>query len=154
MQQMVRRALIVLCVGLMTILLANCGQTYELVSISVSPAAGYSLTNAAPQGALTVTANYSNSKTADVTMKSSYEILASSLDSTTAPLNVAGVPTVTVNNSGVVTANAAAPACTWSATTPPQPSPYQVQVSYTDNGVTARALVSINVATSAGCVSQ
>lgn len=148
---MVRRALIVLCVGSMTIFLANCGQTYKLVSISVSPAAGYNLTNAAPQGALMVTANYSNSKTGDVTSKSSYEIIASSLQSSTAPSSVGGVATITVNGSGLVTANAAAPACTWSATTPPQPSPYQVEVSFTDNGVTATALVPINVATAAGC---
>ena len=36
---MVRRALVVLCLGLMTILLASCGQTYELQSITVTATA-------------------------------------------------------------------------------------------------------------------
>lgn len=143
-----RRALVVLCLGFMTVLLASCGQTYKLESITISPAAGYSLTTADPQGALTVTATYSNSKTADVTVNSSYEILASALNSSTAPLSVNGVPAVTVNKSGVVTANTAAVVCTWSGT---QPNPYQAQASYTENGVTASAIVSINVATAAGC---
>lgn len=147
---MVRRALVVLCLGFMTVLLAGCGQTYKLESISISPAAGYSLNNTTPQGALTVTATYSNSKTEDVTANSTYEMLASS-DSTTAPMSVNGVPTVTVNKSGVVTASGAAVACTWSGTTP---SPYQAQASYTNNGITAMASVSINVATAPGCTGQ
>lgn len=146
-----RRTLVVLCLGLTTLLLASCGQTYKLESISISPAAGYSLTNGVPQGALTVTANYSNSKSKDVTVNSQYEILPSSLDNSTAPLSVNGVLAVTVNKSGVVTANTAAVVCTWSGT---QPNPYQAQASYTENGVTASAIVSINVATAAGCDTQ
>ncbi len=150
-----RRALVVLCLGFMTVLLASCGQTYKLESITIAPAAGYSLTNAVPQGALTVTATYSNSKTADVTVNSSYEILASALNSTTAPLSVNGVPTVTINKSGVVSASGAAVACTWSGTTTPYlPNQYLAQASYTEDGVTATASVSINVATAPGCVGQ
>ncbi len=156
---MVRRTLIVLCVGVITVLLASCGQTYKLQSISITPAAGYNLTDANPQGALTVTASYSNTKSNVVTVNSSYEIQASPLSSTTAPLSVDGVPTVTVNKSGVVTASSTAVACTWVAvntngTTTYQSEPYLAQASYTENGVTATASVAINVATSAGCGGQ
>ncbi len=140
-----RRALVVLCWVFMTIVMASCGQTYKLQSITISPAAGYSLTNASPQGALTVTASYSNTKTADVTGKSSYEILASSLSNTTAPQNA-----VMINKSGLVIASGATPACTWSGTTQ---SPYMAQASYTEDGVTAMASVPINVATASGCTS-
>ncbi len=141
-----RRALVVLCLVFMTIVMASCGQTYKLESISISPAAGYSLTNASPQGALMVTASYSNSKTANVTTGSSYEILASALGSTTAPPNA-----VMVNNSGVVIASGATMACTWNGATS---SPYMAQASYTENGVTATASVPINVTTASGCSSQ
>ena len=140
---MVRRALIVLCIGVIAACMASCGQTYKLDSITIAPAAGYILTNAEPQGALVVTANYSNTKTAVVTVDSKYEIGASALNSTTAPLNA-----VSVNNSGVVTASGTIPACTYSATAS---SPYTVNVSYTENGVTASAQVPINVSTAPAC---
>lgn len=151
---MVRRVLILLCIGFITVFMASCGQTYKLQSISISPAAGYSLTSAAPQGALTVTANYSNTKTADVTVHSSYQMVASALSTTTAPLNA-----VAVNNSGIVTASGSVPACTWAATTSGgtttyTPDPYLVEASYTENGVTATASVPIHVVTAPGCNGQ
>jgi len=152
---MVRRAWIVLCIGVIAVCMASCGQTYKLDSITIAPAAGYVLTNANPQGALIVTANYSNTKTAVVTVNSTYQILASPLSSTTAPSSVGGVPTVSIDKSGNVTASATATACTYAAPTTggtPQPYPYSAQASYTDNGVTATATVPINVATAPGCV--
>jgi len=142
---MVRRALIVLCVGLMTILLANCGQTYELESISISPDTGYNLEGLGKTGQLTVTANYSNSKTEDVTSKSQFQI-SGSLDPM-APLGA-----VTVNNSGLVANSANTPICTWYA----EPTgtgttnsgfsyttlPYTVTVTY--SGHTAQAPISVD----------
>lgn len=151
---MVRRALIMLCFGFMTVFMASCGQTYKLQSISISPAAGYSLSNAVPQGALTVKANYSNTKTSDVTANSSYQMIASALNNTTAPLNA-----VEVNKSGVVTASGSVLACTWASstsggTTTYTPAPYLAQVSFTDNGITATASVPIHVVTAPGCDGQ
>jgi hypothetical protein len=140
MQQMVRRALIVLCVGLMTIFLANCGQTYELESITISPDTGYNLEGLGKSGQLTVTAHYSNTKTEDVTSKSTYEVLGS-LDPR-APLGA-----VTVNNSGLVQNSANLPICTWYAT--PAGSgfgyttqPYTVTVTY--SGHMAQAPISVD----------
>ena len=81
---MVRRALIVLCFGLMTVFMASCGQTYKLLSITVTPGALDSSGNSAIYldgdaafQQLTVTATYSNTKTSDVTLKSTYQIDAS-----------------------------------------------------------------------------
>ncbi len=156
---MVRRALILSCVGVMAVCLASCGQTYKLDSITIAPAAGYNLTSASPQGALVVTANYSNTKTAVVTVNSTYEILASPLITTTAPSSVGGVPTVSIDKSGNVTASATATACTWVATTSGGTTtyvsyPFSAQATYTDDGVTATATAPINVATAPGCVTQ
>lgn len=154
---MVRRAWIVVCIGVIAVCMASCGQTYKLDSITIAPAAGYVLTTANPQGALVVTANYSNTKTAVVTVNSTYQMLASPLSSTTAPSSVGGVPTVSIDKSGNVTASATATACTYAATTSGGTTtyaayPYSAQATYTDNGVTATATVPINVATAPGCV--
>jgi hypothetical protein len=155
---MVRRALVVLCIAFMTVLMASCGQTYHLVSISATPSIGYNLETPGQTGALTVTATWSNTKTGIVTVASKYEIGASALNSTTAPLSVNGVPAITVDNSGVVHASATAGVCTWVAAIPTggtayayTTSPYAVNISYTDSGVTATTSVPISVATAANC---
>lgn len=105
---MVRRALIVLCLGFMTVILASCGQTYELQSITIAPDTGYNLEGLAKSGQLTVTAHYSNSKTEDITAKSTYQVGAST--DPRAPLGA-----VTVNNSGLVQNSANIGVCTWYA---------------------------------------
>ena len=141
---MVRRVLAGLCVCFMCIFVTSCGQTYQLQSIAVTPANGYVLTSAAPTGQLTVTATYSNTKTNDVTGKSSYEVGDSGLNSTTAPQGV-----VTINDSGLVAATGPL-ACTYAPTTF-LPNPYPVSVTYSENGVTVHATVSINVQTLSPC---
>jgi hypothetical protein len=142
---MARRALLVLCLGLMTLILASCGQTYELQSISISPDTGYNLEGVGKSGQLTITAHYSNSKTADVTTKSTFQI-SGSLDPR-APLGA-----VAVNESGLVQNSANIGVCTWYA----EPSasgatntsfgyftnPYTVTVTY--SGHTAQAPVSVD----------
>jgi hypothetical protein len=155
---MVRRALLVLCLGLMTVLLASCGQTYELQSISVTPgtldSAGNSQINLVGDGAfqqLTVTAKYSNTKTKDVTVHSSYQLNASKMGDASDGRSIAPLTSVAVNNSGMV--NVLDYACTWD--TEPTSSadtawyytiaPYQVKVTYTENGVTATALMDVTV---------
>ena len=137
---MLRRALAGLCVGFMCIFAASCGQTYKVVSVNVTPAAGYILTTASPTGQLAAVATFSNTKTSDVTLSSNYIIEESGLNSTTAPLTIDGVPTVNVNGSGLVTASGTALACTYAETTVGgvttiTPEPYTVQVTYTNNGV-------------------
>ncbi len=143
---MLRRVLAGLCVGFMCIFAASCGQTYKVVSIDVTPANGYSLDNASPTGQLTVTATYSNTKTSDVTLSSSYSIAQSGN-----PISgAAPAGAVSANNSGLVTASTTLLACTFDATTS-TPYPYIAQVSYTNNGVTVHATAPINVSTAPGC---
>jgi hypothetical protein len=146
---MVRRVMTVLCVGAIFTVLASCGQTYKLQSISVSPTSASLATFGSTQQ-LTVTATYTNTKTADVTQKSQYSIGGSSAPNNTAPLSVNGLPTVTVNNSGLVAASPNVPACTYAPTTN-VPYPYSVNVTYTENGVTVSTSASLNVATASGC---
>jgi hypothetical protein len=156
---MVRRVLTGLCVGFMCIFVASCGQTYKLQSITVTPgtadSAGNSSINLEGDGAfqqLTVTAHYSNTKSQDVTVNSTYELGASQMGELIAPLE-----SVSVNKSGMV--NVLNYACTWDTepTNPPTDStfvyavlPYKVTVSYTENGVTSTAYLDVNVANIGG----
>ena len=143
---MVRRVLIVLFFGLMTIFMASCGQTYELQSITVAPAQP-NIEGINTSQALVVTAHYSNTKTQDVTTNSTFQISGSS--DPLAPLSG-----LTVNKSGIVETTAA-PACTWDYALNPDgktysywiTSPYVVTVSY--SGFTTTSAVS--VASLAGC---
>lgn len=155
---MVRRALILLCFGFMTVFMASCGQSYKLLSISVAPGAsgatGSSAINLEGIGtfqALTVTALYSNTKTQDVTAMSTYQLGAS--QDVNAPLSA-----VIVNKSGVV--KAVDGACTWIAepTDPPTNSkflygtaPYPVTITFTNNGITATTTAFVSVNSLAGC---
>lgn len=163
---MVRRALVVLCLGLMTILLASCGQTYELQSISVAATAGTSTASASTGSAsaaaniegigntatLAVTANYSNSKTQDVTVNSIYQV-----DASTDPR--APLTDLTVNKSGIAKAVNPNGTCTWYAepTSSADTSfaygtqPYPVTITYTENGVTATTMAYISVDSATDC---
>jgi hypothetical protein len=153
---MLPRVLTALGAGFMAVLMASCGQTYKLDSITVAPATGYNLVSPGQTGPLTVTATYSNTKTNDVTANSSYELGASPAPGDAAPLSINGVPTVTVNKSGVVTASSSVGVCTWVATTTGTTTtyatyPYPVTITYAENGVTVTASAPISVATLAGC---
>jgi hypothetical protein len=137
---MVRRVLLVLCFGFMIIFMASCGQTYELQSITIAPTQP-NIEGLSTQQALTVTAHYSNTKTADVTVKATYQLAGSS--DKNAPL--AGL---TVNNSGILETTST-PACTWAwalnsdgtTYTYAITSPYVVTATY--SGHTATASVSV-----------
>jgi hypothetical protein len=141
---MVRRVLIVLCIGIMITFMANCGQTYTLQSITVTPASP-NIEGIGSSQALVVTANYSNSKTEDVTTKSTYQLGPST--HADAPLTA-----MNVNASGIVKAINAA--CTWTATLNPDgatygytTNPYLVTATY--SGFTTQAFVSVDSA--GGC---
>jgi hypothetical protein len=138
----------------MCIFVASCGQTYKLQSITVSPAAGYILEALGSSGPLTVTANYSNTKTDNVTTSSTYEVGGSTAPGDAAPLGV-----VTVDNSGVVHNSSTVLACTLvpttsNGTTTYAHAPYPVNISYTENGVTVTTSVPIDVTTAPGCGGQ
>jgi hypothetical protein len=154
---MVRRALVVLCLGLMTILLANCGQTYELQSLTVTATAastgGTTSASAAANiegigntATLAVTAHYSNSKTEDVTVNSIYQV-----DASTDPR--APLTDLTVSKSGIAKAVNPNGTCTWYAEPTSSANtaysygtqPYPVTVTYTENGVTATTMAYISV---------
>jgi hypothetical protein len=150
---MLRRALILSCVGLLTVLLASCGQSYEVQSITVTDADNFVLTGLGVGDQLTVTANYSNSKTAVVTTKASYNGVEASANPVS---GAAPNGAVTVNNSGIAV-DSTELACTYAppvsgGATTYTPYPYIANVSYTENGVTVSASVPINVAiTGSGC---
>jgi hypothetical protein len=140
---MARRALILLCIGFMTVFMASCGQTYELQSITVTPAQP-NIEGINVSQPLTVTAHFSNSKTEDVTVKSLYQIgQATALTDPNTPL--AGL---TVNKSGVVETTSV-PACTWGYKLGSDgktysywiTSPYVVTITY--SGFTTTAAVSV-----------
>lgn len=140
---MLRRTLVVLCFGFMTLLMTSCGQTYELQSITISPSQPNveGISNNLP---LTVTAHYSNTKTQDVTAAAKYVLVAS------------GAPQagLIVNTSGILeTTNV--PACTWVSTLNSDKksysyaivNPYVLTATYSGLSVPA----SVSVASAADC---
>ena len=147
---MVQRAWMMLCVCGLALLMAGCGQTYELQSITVAAkSTGTASTNLEGIGAedsFIVTAHYSNTKTEDVTTKATFQ-LGSSTD-VNAPLTA-----VSLDKSGIIKAVNAA--CTWHATPTDvklttfaySTEPYTLTVSF--GGFTSQAFVS--VASAAGC---
>lgn len=153
---MVKRALVLLCVGCMAVFMSSCGQTYELQSITVASAAtGVPSANLEGIGAtdsFIVTAHYSNTKSNVVTVQSSFQLGAST--DPNAPLDA-----VSLNRSGVVQAiqspTTGSGACTWHATPTNSTDttfsystePYPVTVTY--QGFTAQAYLS--VASAGGC---
>jgi hypothetical protein len=144
---MVRRALVLLCMASMAVFVASCGTSNKLLSITVSPSQPNIQGISSPQ-ALKVTANYSNTKTQDVTVRASYQ-LAGSLDTLNAPLDG-----LTINKSGILETTTV-PACTWVHTLNPDgttftyaiTSPYIATATF--SGFTATAAVS--VASAATC---
>jgi hypothetical protein len=159
---MVRRALVVLCLGFVTILMASCGQTYQLQSITVAAtSAGSSTTSASSAAniegigntaAFAVTAHYSNSKTEDVTVSSKYQV-----DASTDPRAPLG--DLTVSESGIAKAVNPNGTCTWYAIPTSSADtafaygtqPYPVSITYTENGVTATTMAYISVASATDC---
>ncbi len=147
---MVQRAMVLLCVCSLAVFMMSCGQTYELQSITVaSVATGTATANLEGVGSsdsFTVTAHYSNTKTEDVTARSTYQLGASA--DKNAPL-----ASLSLNNSGIVKAVGAA--CTWHATPTNAAAstfaystqPYTVTVTY--SGFTTQAFV--NVANESEC---
>jgi hypothetical protein len=141
---MVRRALIVLCVGFMCIFAASCGQSYDLQSITVAPSSP-NVEGIGGTQALVVTAQYSNTKTAVVTVSTTY-------DRSNLP-----PATVTLSQSGILEAVGAA--CTWHAMPTNagdtqfdySTDPYPVTASYSENGITKTFQVFVSVASAAGC---
>ena len=144
---MVRRVLVGLCVGFMCIFAAGCGQTYTLQSITVTPQSP-NLEGIGATQALTVTAHYSNTKSSDVTVVSSYQLGVSADSSTVTGSGLAPLDAVTLSKSGVlqsvISPTLGTGACTWHAT-PTGTSkatfayttnPYSVTVTYSENGVT------------------
>jgi len=141
---MARRVSIVLCIGVLALFLASCGQTYELQSITLSPVSP-NLEGIGASQQLTVTAHYSNTKTQDVSVKSTYAISSS-------PGGPAPASALAVNPSGIVQAVNAA--CTWTATLGGDgktyaysTTAYEVTAMY--SGLTTKAFVS--VASASGC---
>lgn len=161
---MVRRAMVVLCVGFMCFFVAGCGQSYKLDSIVVTPgaptASGVSEINLEGEGAfqqLTVTAKFSNNKSVDVTSKSTFAIGPSPINDPFPGCEnthtcIAPLESLRVTNTGLV--SVIGKACTWD-TEPTNVadttfgygvSPYPMTVTYTENGVTATANMDIDVA--------
>lgn len=128
--------------GLIAITLSGCGDTYELQSISLAPTHP-NVVGIGGTAQFTVTAHYSNNKTADVTRKATYQITASPK----APLSA-----VKIDANGWV--EAIDGACTWTCTgTAPNyeygTDPYILNVSF--EGKTVQGFIS--VASIAGCYS-
>jgi hypothetical protein len=164
---MVRRVLIVLSFGLMTMFMASCGQTYKLLSISVTPgtpsASGNQQITLLGIGAfqqLTVTAKFSNGKTQDVTVDphTTYQLNASGMPADLNPAVAVPMQNVSLSQSGKVTV--LSKACT--VDTEPVPGsnntawtyfgyPYKALISYTQNGETATTLLDVNVINSRYC---
>ena len=154
---MIRRALLLVWILCMAVFMSSCGQTYKLVSISASPSTGCTLTSQGQTCQLAITALYSNSKTADVTLKSSYSIGQS-------PLFNANVNTVNPNpempigndGPGVIQALTTVAGCSYAGTssggtTTYQAAPYTVTVTYTNDGIPAQTAVPIMVETESPC---
>jgi hypothetical protein len=141
---MARRVSIVLFIGVLALFLASCGQTYELQSITLSPVSP-NLEGIGASQQLTVIAHYSNTKTQEVSVKSTYVI-------SSAPGGLAPMSALAVNTSGIVQAVGAA--CTWTdavggdgKTYVYATSAYEVTAMY--SGLTTKVFVS--VASAAGC---
>lgn len=145
---MVKRALVLLCVGCMAVFMSSCGQTYQLQSINVSPSY-INLTGAGAEQQFVVTATYTNTKTNVVTVNSKYQINGSPLN-TTDP-GVAPLASLKLNNSGLV--EVVGLACTF-PTSSTTGSPYTLNISYTEGSKTVTAIANIDVTNAPGCDGQ
>jgi hypothetical protein len=149
---MVRRTLLALCSALLMVCLSSCGQTYKLVSISASPSSG-NLFGAGTTQQFVITATYSNTKTAAVTLRSTGQI-GTDKDPATNPLF--DTSKLTLSSSGKL--EVTGPLCTWTATQNTSTGtysyatdPFVVTFSYTEDGVTAISKSLISVNSSADC---
>lgn len=152
---MLRRVLTVLCIGFVCFFAASCGQSFDLESITATPTSP-NIEGIGSTQQLTVTASFTNQKTSDVTTRATYQVGASA--DPNAPLDA-----LTLNNSGllqaVVSPTQQIGSCTWHA----QPTdntlttynystqPYDVTVTFTQNGVTATTHAYVSVDSAAGC---
>ena len=143
--------LTVLTFLILTILMAGCGQTYELQSIEVVPTSP-NLAGIGATAQFTVTAKYSNTKTTNVTQQATYQIAAPAYGAPYAPITA-----LKINATGMV--EAVDGACTWTATTTGSgdtavttysTNPYILTVTYNNQKATAF----ISVASLAGCQYQ
>lgn len=151
---MLRRALVLLSVAGLAFMMTGCGQTYDLQSITVSnslagTSSEFNIEGIGNTQPLVVTAHYSNGKTEDVTVHSTYA-LGVSTDSE-APADA-----VTVSSSGIIQAivspKEGIAACTWTATPTTDKctawsystQPYPITVTY--QGQTAVGYLSVAAA--------
>jgi hypothetical protein len=140
----VRRALLVVCLGIMCVFLSNCGQTFELQSITVSPNA-VNMNSVGATQTFTTTAFFSNTKTADLALRATF-----TLGKSAGGVDPAGILSV---NKNVV--EVTAPFCTWTATATDSgvtysTDPFVLNITFTNNGITkaTEALISVS---SDGC---
>ena len=137
---MARRMMLVVLAVALTMLLAGCGQTYEVVSISATPPR-VALSSTTTSQQFKITATYSNTKTEDVTTQASYSMTDST--ASTAPLDG-----ISYNNAGLVSLTAT-PSCTYTTST--ASNPYTLNVSYSNNGKTVTTSAYIDVNNSSTC---
>ncbi len=148
---MARRVSIVLFIGVIALFMASCGQTYELQSIAVTPAAAKLVGSGATQ-TFVVTATYTNTKTGVVTTRAKYQINESPLNATNP--GIAPMSALNVNASGLL--EVIAPACTFvpvgsGTATTYGAYPYTLVVSYTENSKTVTGYAQIGVVNTPGC---
>lgn len=143
-----RRALAVVCLCVLCVFLANCGQSFDLQSIDVSPASP-NLEGIGSSQTFTVTAHFSNTKSADVTQRATF-VMGKDLDTSTIDPIASGILTLNQN----VVQNVL-PGCTWTSTSNGSggynygTNPFVLTVTYTDNGVTKQAQAFVSVASTA-----
>ncbi len=176
---MVRRALTVLCVGFVCIFAASCGQTYKPQGVVINcptctvtvasgtlPPASFNLEGIGSQAQLTLTVQYSNSKTADVTDKAHWSLGPSANVPMLGAVGPFAPPDALQLNSSdghleaIVSPTQGLAACTWHATPTDSPTdskfgystqPYPVIATYTEDGVTLTQVAYISVDAVGGC---
>jgi hypothetical protein len=147
--------------------MASCGQSYKLQSLAVTPGALAAsgeqqivLLGIGAYQQLTVTASFSNSKTQDVTNdpNTHYQLNSSSMPADLNPAVAVPLSSILISNSGKVTV--LSKACTFDTEPIPGTSdaqwtyfgyPYKLQVTYTNNGVTAQAFLDVQVVNARYC---
>lgn len=154
---MVQRAWMLLGIAGLAVMLTNCGQTYELQSITVSDSlagtgSSFNIEGIGNTQPMIVTAHYSNGKTEDVTVHSTFALGVSKNE-------FAPADAVTVSASGIaqaiVSPTEGVASCTWTATPTDEKcttfsyatDPYPVTVTY--KGFKATGYLS--VAAAGGC---
>lgn len=151
---MSKKILVLFGTVLLVMLLASCGQTYELQSIEVEPTSPNMIGIGGTQQ-FTVTAHYSNTKSTDISHRATYTITPPPF----APAGYAVMPNaVTISPTGF--GEVVQGACTWSSssttdakgnvTTVFGTTPYTLTVSFEGK----QAVSFVSVASIAGCKFQ